>query len=82
MLASTDLVGLGALISAIAAAVVSIIVALQQKPIAAKVEEVRSQVATGNGGTLGDIVEGNDLRYLNPKDPPPKPDEPPAHVAT
>lgn len=70
---ATDLVGLGAFVSALGAAIVSIIVALQQRPIAAKVEEVHAQVTPANGETLAGITEGNDLRYLDPAHPPAKP---------
>lgn len=66
---ATDYVGLGALISATGAAIVSIIVALKQRPLAAKVEEVHTQVTTSNGETLAQLVEKNDARH--DKDSPP-----------
>lgn len=70
MLAVTDLVGLGALITATAAAIVSIIVALQQKPIAAKVEEVHTAVATGNAHTLGELADAQEARHPESPAPP------------
>lgn len=64
MIAATDYIGLGALITATAAAIVSIIVALRQNPIARKVDDVHEAVKTSNGTTIGEIVEANDLRDL------------------
>lgn len=73
MLATIDYVGLGALIAATCAGVVSIIVALQQRPIKATVDAVHEQVTPSNGETLATITEENDLRHLDPANPPPKP---------
>lgn len=65
MIGSTDYAALGALITtaiaSLAAAIVSIIVALRQTKIGAKVDEVHDQTATSNNRTLGEIVEANDL---------------------
>lgn len=64
MIASTDYVGLAAVISATAAAIVSIIVALRQAAVKSQVDTVKSQVdevhaavSMTNGGTLGGVVE-------------------------
>ena len=58
----TDYVGIATVISATAAAVVSVIVALRQGTTQAKVDAVHAEVKTSNGQTLGEIVEANDLR--------------------
>lgn len=73
MIAAVDYVGLGALISATCAGIVSIVVAVTQRPIARTVTDVRDALQTENGETVASIVEGNDLRYLDPADPPPAP---------
>lgn len=62
MIAATDYVGIGALVSAIAAAVVSIIVAIRQPIIGAKIQNIQEQVATSNGHTLGEVAEKIDQR--------------------
>jgi hypothetical protein len=59
---ATDFVGLGALISAIGAAVVSVIVALRQTSTKAQINEVHAAVSTSNGETIADLVEKNDAR--------------------
>lgn len=62
-----DFVGLGALISATCAGIVSIVVALRQSNVSAKVDEVHAQVATSNGHTLGELVEKNEQRHNGPE---------------
>ena len=62
-----------AVIGAVASAITSIIVAIRQSKIAPKVDEIHDQVTTSNGETLAAITEGNDLRHLDPNNPPPKP---------
>lgn len=64
MIATTDLVGLGALISATCAGIVSIIVAVRQGQISTKVEETHAAVSTANGHTLGELVEGQEARSI------------------
>lgn len=54
---ATDYVGLGTLISAIGATVVSIIVALRQTSTKQQVNEVHAAVSMSNGATLGGKVE-------------------------
>lgn len=61
MIGVTDYVGLGSLIAATCAGIVSIIVALRQNGTVAKVNDIHDQTATSNGRTLGEIVEANDL---------------------
>lgn len=58
-----DYVGLGALISATCAGVVSIVVALQGRTTGARVEEVHAAVSTSNGHTIGELVEKNEERH-------------------
>lgn len=57
-------VGIATCITATAAAVVSIIVALRQPAIGKKVDEVHAAVSTSNGHTLGELVEGNEARSV------------------
>jgi hypothetical protein len=57
VIGSIDYVGLGAVISATAAAIVSVIVALQQRPLGTKVDDVHAAVTTSNGTTLGMIAD-------------------------
>jgi hypothetical protein len=63
MLAVTDYVGLGTLIAAISASIVSIIVAIKQQPIATKVNDVHAAVTVSNGHTIGELVEKNEIRH-------------------
>lgn len=65
-----DYVGIGAIISATAAAVVSVIVALQQRPAIKQVSDVHAAVSMSNGGTLAGAVEQID-RSTVPADVPP-----------
>ena len=58
---AADYVGIGTLITATAAAAVSIIVAIRQTAVKAVAEDTNRQVQTPNGATLGEIVAGNDL---------------------
>lgn len=58
---TTDYIGIGTLITAAAAAVVSIIVALRQSQTHAAVAEVQQAVQTSNGATIGEIIEANDI---------------------
>lgn len=60
----SDYVGIATCITATAAAVVSIIVALRQPKIAKRVEEVHAAVSTANGHTIGELVEGNEARAV------------------
>lgn len=73
MVANTDFVGIAAAISATFAGLVSVIVAVRQTDTKAKVADIHDQVTTSNGETLAHIVEGNDLRGLEPNNPPPQP---------
>ncbi len=73
MLANTDYVGLATAISALGAAVVGIIVALRQTAVKAIAADTNAKVTTSNGEPLAAVVEANDLRYLDPHNPPPKP---------
>lgn len=63
MLAATDYVGLGTLITAIATSIVAIIVAYRQTNTNNKVDDVHAQVATANGHTLGQLAEKNEARH-------------------
>lgn len=60
----SDYVGIATCITATAAAVVSIIVAVRQVGTVKKVEEVHAAVSTANGHTLGELVEGNEARAV------------------
>lgn len=62
MLATTDFVGLGALIGSICAGVVSIIVALRQTGARQGIEAIHDAVRMSNGQTLGDLAEINQAR--------------------
>lgn len=62
MFAATDLVGLGSLIAATCAGIVSIIVALRQNAIAPKVEDIHNATQGSNGHTLVELVEQNAAR--------------------
>ncbi len=73
MLGATDYVGLATAISALGAAVIGIIVALRQTAVKAIAADTNAKVTTKNGESVASIVEANDLRYLDPKNPPPKP---------
>lgn len=57
MLAATDYVGIAAVISATAAAIVSIVVAFRQNGTVRKVDDVHAAVTMSNGTTLGGAVE-------------------------
>ena len=63
MIGVTDFVGLGALISATFAGLVSLVVAVRQTAVRAQVQEVRANTATSNGHTLGELVEKNEARH-------------------
>jgi hypothetical protein len=67
----TALAALVTAVSIISGQIVTLIVARRTK---ARVEDVHEQVTTSNGESLASIVEGNDLRYLDPADPPPSPE--------
>lgn len=58
----TDYVGLGALISAIGAALVSVIVALRQSGTKSQVADIHDAVHMANGQTLGQVVEESQAR--------------------
>jgi hypothetical protein len=64
MIADTDYVGLGTLISAIGATIVSIIVALRQQGTKDAVREVHDAVKTANGQTLGELADAGELRRI------------------
>lgn len=70
MLAVTDYVGLGSLIAATCAGLVSIIVACRQGGTIAKVDDVHAAVTTSNGATLAGVVEKID-RATAPAETPP-----------
>lgn len=65
MTAALDLIGLGALISATGAALVSIIVALRQPNMAKQVDEVHAAVSTSTDATLGELAVKNEERHDN-----------------
>lgn len=69
MIGATDYVGIGTLVAAIGAAIVSIIVALRQPIIGAQVKDVREQVGTTNGHTIGQLIEGNEARKIAAGEP-------------
>lgn len=54
---ATDYVGIGALISAIGAAAVSVIVAWRQTSTKTQVGDIHAAVSTSNGTTLAGVVE-------------------------
>jgi hypothetical protein len=57
MLAAVDYIGLGTLVSAIGATIVSIIVALRQSSVKGQVNDVHAAVTTSNGNTLGMLAD-------------------------
>lgn len=61
---AADYVGIATCITATAAAVVSIVVAVRQPRIGQKLDEVHAAVSTSNGHTLGELVEGNEQRAV------------------
>lgn len=69
-MAAADYVGIATCITATAAAVVSIVVAIRQTDTVKKVDEVHAAVSTSNGSTLGQAIEqiGRDTA---PPDPTP-----------
>lgn len=68
-----DYTGIATLVAAIGASVAGIIAAVVGRGTRSTVNDVHAQVTPSNGETLAGIVEGNDLRDLDPKNPPPKP---------
>lgn len=62
MLAATDYIGLGSLIAATCAGIVSIIVALRQNGTVQQVKDVHAAVSMSNGATLGQVIEKIDGR--------------------
>lgn len=62
MIVATDYVGVATVISATAAAFVSVLVALRQTHVQRKLEDVSDKVTTPPGAsTIGEIVAANDL---------------------
>jgi len=53
---TSDYIGIGALITATAAAVVSVIVALRQTSASAQVEEIHTAVSTPGSATIGELA--------------------------
>ena len=68
-----DYVGVGVLITASCAGVASVITAFTTRGTRAEVAKVHDAVHMSNGETIGAVVEANDLRYLDPKNPPTPP---------
>ena len=68
-----DYVGLGALISATCAGVVSVVVALRQTETKQQVADVHAAVSMSNGGTLGGAIEQIDRSTVPPGVPPVSP---------
>lgn len=64
MIGATDYIGLGTLITAAGATIVSIIVALRQTTTHAQLTDVKSAVTTSNGATLGELAETNQARNV------------------
>lgn len=56
-----DYIGFGTCVSAIAAAIVSIVVALRQTGTHAQISDVRDQLEMSNGATVGQVIEANDM---------------------
>lgn len=63
-MSTSDFVGISTLITATSAAIVSIIVALRQTSVRAEVSAVANQVATRNGKTMGEIIDGYEDRRV------------------
>jgi hypothetical protein len=61
-MSASDYVGIATLITATAAAIVSIIVALKQVNVHAHVEAIDQAVRTSNGRTIGQMVETSEQR--------------------
>lgn len=59
-----DYIGLGALISATCAGIVSIVVALRQPGISKQVDEVHAAVSAPNGLTIGEMIQKNEDRNV------------------
>ncbi len=70
MIGNIDVGAIVTLIGAVSAAIISIIVALQQRPIATKVAEVHDAVATANGHTIGELAEAQEARHPESPAPP------------
>lgn len=65
-------IGIATCITATAAAIVSIIVAIRQPAIGKKVDDVHAAVSMSNGSTLGQVIEKID-RSTGEPDPTPIP---------
>lgn len=66
---ASDYVGIATCITATAAAIVSIIVAIRQTDTVKKVDEVHAAVSMSNGTTLGGTVEQIDRATATPEHP-------------
>lgn len=65
-----DFVGVGTLITTTGAVIVSIIVALRQTSTHRQIEDVRQEVVTGNGTTIGLLAEATEQRRTDELDKP------------
>lgn len=65
MIANTDYIALGTLITAIGTSVVGIIVAIRQTGSKAGIDAIHDAVRTSNGQTIGELVESNEVRRVD-----------------
>jgi hypothetical protein len=73
-MSASDYVGVATLITATAAALVSIIVAIKQVNVHAHVDAIDTAVRTSDGRTIGEMVETNEARNIAADaTPPPAP---------
>lgn len=63
-MSAADYVGIATCITSLGAVIVSIIVAIRQTETHAQLTKVNAQVATSNGKTMGEIVEGYEDRRV------------------
>lgn len=64
-MSAADYVGIATLITAMAAAIVSIIVALRQTGTQQQIEQVHDAVKTSNGQTIGQLAEAGEIRRVS-----------------
>lgn len=70
---AADYVGIATLITALGAAVVSIVVALRQSGVKQQIDAVHEEVKTGNGLTIGMLAGATEARRTDALPPPPAP---------
>jgi hypothetical protein len=76
MVLALDYVGIATIVSATAAAIVSIVVALRQTTTKAQTNEIHAAVSTSNGHTLGEVIESTARAVEADVVPPTKPPKP------